>query len=166
MAKKKNSKNIPLPIFILICAVLLFAMYLSLSTLAAVVHSIYSGDGQTFDAAVGTNWYDAYVAYAIEQDIIGPGDFEDITAYATRAEMAYIFARSLPESEMAMIGSLVPPDVVKDDRYAEEIYLLYATGVLTGNDEYGTFTGERGITRAEAAAIITRIALPDRRISE
>jgi ribosomal protein L40E len=37
MAKKKKSKNIPLPILILIYAVLLFAMYLSLSTLALAI---------------------------------------------------------------------------------------------------------------------------------
>ncbi|MDK2991054.1 MAG: hypothetical protein PWP48_287 [Clostridiales bacterium] len=37
MAKKKTRKNIPLPILILICAVLLFAMYLSLSTLALAI---------------------------------------------------------------------------------------------------------------------------------
>jgi hypothetical protein len=37
MAKKKSNKNIPLPILILICAVLLFAMYLSLSTLALAI---------------------------------------------------------------------------------------------------------------------------------
>ncbi|MDD4297150.1 MAG: zinc ribbon domain-containing protein [Ruminiclostridium sp.] len=37
MAKKKNSKNIPLPILILICATLLFAMYISLSTLALAI---------------------------------------------------------------------------------------------------------------------------------
>jgi len=37
MAKKKASKNIPLPILILICAVLLFAIYLSLSTLALAI---------------------------------------------------------------------------------------------------------------------------------
>ena len=37
MAKKRTSKNIPLPILILICAVLLFAMYLSLSTLALAI---------------------------------------------------------------------------------------------------------------------------------
>ena len=34
MAKKKNSNSIPLPILVLICAVLLFATYNSLSTLA------------------------------------------------------------------------------------------------------------------------------------
>ena len=37
MAKKKTNKNIPLPILILICAVLLFAMYISLSTLALAI---------------------------------------------------------------------------------------------------------------------------------
>jgi len=37
MAKKKASKNIPIPILILICAVLLFAMYLSLSTLVLAI---------------------------------------------------------------------------------------------------------------------------------
>jgi len=37
MAKKKTSKNIPLPILILICAVLMFAMYLSLSTLTLAI---------------------------------------------------------------------------------------------------------------------------------
>jgi hypothetical protein len=37
MAKKKNSKNIPLPILILICAMLLNAMYISLSTLTLAI---------------------------------------------------------------------------------------------------------------------------------
>jgi uncharacterized repeat protein (TIGR02543 family) len=134
--------------------------------MAAVVHSIYSGDGHIFDAANDTNWYDVYKDYAIEHDIIEPGDFEDITAYATRAEMAYIFARSLPESEIERISGLIPPDVAGDDKYAEEIYLLYAAGILIGNDKYGTFTGERGITRDEAAVIITRIAIPDKRIAK
>jgi ribosomal protein L40E len=37
MVKKKNRKNIPLPILILICAVLLFAMYTSFCTLALAI---------------------------------------------------------------------------------------------------------------------------------
>jgi len=37
MAKKKNRKNIPLPILILICAVLLHAIYTSVSTLALAI---------------------------------------------------------------------------------------------------------------------------------
>lgn len=37
MAKKKASKNIPLPILILICAVLVYAIYTSISTLALAI---------------------------------------------------------------------------------------------------------------------------------
>jgi hypothetical protein len=37
MAKKKERKNIPIPIFIIICAALLYAMYTSLSTLALAI---------------------------------------------------------------------------------------------------------------------------------
>ena len=38
MAKKKTEKNIPLPILIIICAVLMFATYNSLSILALGLH--------------------------------------------------------------------------------------------------------------------------------
>ena len=37
MAKKKINNRIPLPILFLVCAVLLFAMYISLSTLALAI---------------------------------------------------------------------------------------------------------------------------------
>jgi hypothetical protein len=61
MAKKKTSKNIPLPILILICAVLLFAMYLSLSTLAlaiwgdSVMGTVDSYDSRLDDTGAGQN---------------------------------------------------------------------------------------------------------------
>jgi hypothetical protein len=80
--------------------------------------------------------------------------------------MAYIFAHALPESELVARSTLIPPDVTETDEYAAEIRMLYAAGVLCGNDEAGTFTGEREVTRAEAAAIITRMAQPSVRIAE
>jgi ribosomal protein L40E len=61
MAKKKNSKNIPLPIFILICAMLLFAMYISLSTLVlaiwgdSVMGTVDSYDSRLDDRSAGPN---------------------------------------------------------------------------------------------------------------
>ena len=63
MAKKKTNKNIPLPILILICAVLLFAMYLSLSTLAqaiwgdSVMGTVDSYDSRLDDTDAGQNRY-------------------------------------------------------------------------------------------------------------
>ncbi|MEO1814466.1 MAG: zinc ribbon domain-containing protein [Acetobacterium sp.] len=61
MAKKKTNKNIPLPILILICAVLLFAMYLSLSTLAlaiwgdSVMGTVDSYQARLDDTGAGQN---------------------------------------------------------------------------------------------------------------
>jgi hypothetical protein len=61
MAKKKTSKSIPLPILILICTVLLFAAYNSLSTLAlglwgdTVMGTIDSYDSRFDDRSVGEN---------------------------------------------------------------------------------------------------------------
>jgi hypothetical protein len=61
MAKKKTSKSIPLPILILICAMLLFAMYLSLSTLAlaiwgdSVMGTVDSYDSRLDDTDAGPN---------------------------------------------------------------------------------------------------------------
>ena len=61
MTKKKTSKSIPLPILILIYAVLLFAMYLSLSTLAlaiwgnTVMGTVDSYQAQLDDTNAGQN---------------------------------------------------------------------------------------------------------------
>ena len=44
-----------------------------------------------------------------------------------------------------------------NDSYAANVYKLYRAGVLTGNDEKGTFAPLTSITRAEAAAIVSRM---------
>lgn len=45
----------------------------------------------------------------------------------------------------------------------EAIYSLYRAGIVTGNDAYGTFTPEAGITRAAVAAILSRVLEPSLR---
>ena len=61
MAKKKNNNKIPLPIFILICAVLVFAMYISLSTLVlaiwgdSVMGTVDSYESRLDDSNAGVN---------------------------------------------------------------------------------------------------------------
>ena len=131
--------------------------------MAAVVNDTYYGTRRYFDQSMGEKWYDTYVDFAVKQGIIKDGEFKDFDRNATRAEIAYIFANALPAEELAAKSSLQPPDVNAADKYAAEIFLLYAAGVLEGNDEAGTFDAERDLTRAEAAAIITRVACPDKR---
>jgi hypothetical protein len=43
--------------------------------------------------------------------------------------------------------------------------LLYKAGVVAGSDDKGTFNPGNNIIRAEAAAIISRVILPDTRFS-
>lgn len=134
--------------------------------MAAVVWNTYYGSSYSFDQTEGEHWYDTYVNFAVKYGVIKADDFTDYERNATREEMAYIFAHALLESELAAISTTIPPDVAESDEYGAEIRILYAAGVLCGNDEAGTFTGKRGIIRAEAAAIISRMALPSVRSAE
>ena len=132
-------------------------------TMAARVSNIYSGGDWVFHQS--SPWYYSYLEYAVHKEIVEFKTFEDLTKPATRAEVAYIFARALPEGEFTAINTIEAlPDVNSATPYYSEILMLYRSGILTGNDAYGTFGPEDSITRAQAAAIITRIALPSERI--
>lgn len=135
-------------------------------TIAARVHSIYTTGTEDFEQ--GAVWYQVYVDYAVENGILADGDFSvnDYSRAANRAEMVYIFAKALPEEELKSQNVVtLLPDVDEDTIYFEFINLLYAAGVLSGSDEHGTFNPLNNITRAEAAAIISRVILPEARIS-
>ena len=131
---------------------------------AARVRSIYNGGAGEF--AQGGVWYQAYVNYAIAGGIINADDFPDYSKAATRAEMAYIFSRALPEEEFMPQNTVKSlPDVNSGTVYSAAVFMLYRAGVLAGNDDRGTFNPGAGVTRAEAAAVITRVILPDTRTS-
>ena len=128
------------------------------------VYQIYNTGADTLKN--GTPWYKPYVDFAVGKAIIDAGDFIDYTAPATRAQMAYIFSNALPETELKAINTVTYlPDVAAADEYSLEIYALYNAGVLTGNDKYGTFAPDSNISRNQAAAIISRVALPTERKS-
>lgn len=132
--------------------------------MAAVVHNIYNGGTGVFDQSYGNAWYDVYVKYAIENGIIFSGEFSDLNAYCTRAQMAYIFAGSLPAYELQPINDIdYIPDVGYGHEYFYEILRLYQAGVLTGNDASLSFNPEGYAQRSHAAAIIARVVLPELR---
>ena len=92
------------------------------------------------------------------------GDFTSYTAKATRGQMAYLFSRALPATVLPSINNVQTlPDVTGSTKYSQEIFSLYNAGVLTGSDVFGTFKPNDNIIRAEAAAILTRVALPEQR---
>ena len=128
-------------------------------TVAVRLRSAFLGDG--YDFSGGKSWYAPAVEYAVAQGIIQKGDFSSYTAKATRAQVAYILSGALPSGaleEMNTVEDNSLPDVKMNDRYAANIYFLYRTGILSGKDGNGTFSPSGYTTRAETAAIVSRLA--------
>ena len=128
-------------------------------TFAARLHSIYHTGDAVFQQ--GDPWYQVYVDYAVQNGIIESETYADYSAKATRAQFASILAAAFPENALEKINNLsygMIPDVTGKEAYGPSVYKLYCAGVLTGNDEYGTFSPANNIKRSEVAAIVTRMA--------
>lgn len=127
--------------------------------MAAQVNQVYKTGATAVQPAGEGAWYQPFVDYCVESGIIKADTFSDYNATATRAQMAGIFAHALPTSGFAGISSFTPPDVTGTTPYRDEILTLYAAGILSGSDDYGTFHPDNTISRAEAAVILSRVAL-------
>ena len=138
-------------------------------TMAARIHSLYTTGTENFDQSEGSAWYYTYMNYALKNGIINQAYYNsDVSNKATRAQFAEIFANSLPTKALPAINQVVDgaiPDVAISARYAEYVYKLYRAGILTGSDANGTFNPSTYITRAEAAAIVSRMAESNNRVS-
>ena len=130
-------------------------------TIATRIYCIYStGNQLEFDPIPDAPWYQGNINYAIEKDIIEADVFENYASIATRAQMAYIFAHALPDPEDTYSQRYevkLPPDVDESAPFYVEIMMLYRAGIVGGSDSLGTFHPNSNITRAQAAAIITRL---------
>ena len=74
---------------------------------------------------------------------------------------------SFPDEALEPINQIADgyvPDVKMDAAYSNAIYRLYRAGILTGNDDKGTFSPDSNIMRSEVAAIISRMANEEKRI--
>ena len=98
-----------------------------------------------------------------------------LTAPATRAQMAHILAGILPEEALPSVhDELVTQgyatrraitDVNEYTPYCQDILSLYRKGVCMGSDRQGSFRPEARITRGAAAAMLTRMVDPSLRVS-
>ncbi|MBC8537059.1 trypsin-like peptidase domain-containing protein [Feifania hominis] len=120
---------------------------------------------KTIETAGASPWYMPYLQYAQTNGIVADQFADNYESYATRAEMAYLFARALPADQYEAINNIVTlPDVPKSNPYYEEILKLYNAGIIAGNDEYGTYEPGSMITRREMAAILSRLIEPKLRL--
>lgn len=126
------------------------------------IHQIYNGN--TSDYSSGDPWYQPYVDYAIQNGIIQSGEYSDYTKKASRSNFANIVYKSIPTEKWSKINNVDKlPDVRSSDWFSVPVLTLYNAGILTGGDEYGTFSPDSNIKRCEVAAIVTRVAKPDAR---
>ncbi len=133
-------------------------------TIASRIHNSFNKAGAEF-AATGTQWYDTYVNYAKDNGFFETISFDNYDRNIKRYEMAVLFGSILPEKWLPAINSVgYIPDIAVDADYKAAIVRLYNAGILMGSDEYGSFYPDNDITRAEAAAIINRLAIADKRV--
>jgi S1-C subfamily serine protease len=113
-------------------------------------------------------WHSTYFAAAVELGIVGESEFPDKNAAVTRGDFAKLFARALPDEVYSPQNSVpwgAVPDVRETFSYAPAVYALYRAGIVDGGDSRHNFFPNRTITRAEAAAILTRIVKASERLS-
>ena len=139
--------------------------YAEAAKLAACMNQFYNEGAITLKNGT-VNWYDTYVEYCTENGII---DKEyDYSAKATRAGYMGIFAKALPDDGLKAINDVPDdsiPDVPSSRGYAPGIYKLYRAGILTGVDAAHNCTPFANITRAQVAAILTRMMDESKRVT-
>ena len=138
-------------------------------TMAARINCINALGREYFQQSTGNNWYQVYLDYALEHGIIGRDIYNntDVTQAISRSQFAEILAKALPDDRLLEINQVpdgVIPDVPSTAGYAASVYKLYRAGILMGNDNHGTFVPGSKLTRAEAAAVISRMAESSTRI--
>lgn len=133
--------------------------------LTARMHNIYYGMDGEFRQ--GAPWYGVYVGYALERGIIDEDDFDDYERPVTRKEAALLLSAAVDLTELEKINSGVNiPDVGRGDGSYAVIETFYTSGVLTGSGPDGSFKPDDDITRAEMAAIASRLVDPALRVRD
>lgn len=100
--------------------------------------------------------------YLEENGLFGAQGFQFSEQPATRLDFALAMAASAGELEE--INQVSPAPDLSTEIW-EQVAPLYAAGILTGVDSYGTFNPEGGLSRAECAAMAARITRPELRLT-
>ncbi len=138
-------------------------------TVAARIRSLSCKDGQTFETEQKAEpWYQFYLNYAQTYDLL-PAELVVGNTLIARKDFVYMIDAALnPEDRDSQkeIAEGSIPDVESDAYYHDAAYRMYQAGILTGGDEQGSFFPDRTLTRAETAAILSRVADPSLRFPQ
>lgn len=132
--------------------------------LASRLHDIYHGGDGVFEQS--DPWYKVYDDYAWEHNLSAAG-FADNADFAismpTRELFITFIADAIPASEFKQINDVCSTEITGNDT-VDCIQRLFNAGVITGKSDGTGFAGGSVITRAEAAAVLTRMIIPSMRV--
>lgn len=152
--------------------------------MAARLHSLLTGGngtlGQVSDAGSQYNippgaWYGDSVRYLSAlpgaSSVVYPGDYD---TPGIRLQFLALLILAVPDDQLTPINQIESfPDA--DDHClhmanaipllsVQDVLRFYNAGILAGTDSQGTFSSGNKLTRAEAAAMLSRILTPDLRL--
>lgn len=145
-----------------------------LVTFSARIRAAYLGESIPARQA-GEAWYQPYVNYLRAAGVLGDEWDGHYAETATRAQMAGIFAATLPpewydgRNADVVTQGYAARQYIKDVNdytpYQQEILWLYKQGILDGVDKSGSFRPDAALKRSEVAALLTRILDPALRLT-
>lgn len=145
-----------------------------LVTLSARLRAAYEGEAIPA-AAPDEAWYAPCVTYLRAKGVFDAALAPYLAVPATRAQLADVFAASLPgtcydgRNDDLVTDAYASGDYITDvsdyTPYQPQILWLYRQGLVGGEDDAGSFAPEDATTRAETAAVVARIVDPSLRVT-
>ncbi len=123
-------------------------------TIAARLHNTYYS--RDFQFLPGTPWYQAYVEYALQNELLVK-PYDNYIVPITRSDFAIIMANIFPLPAINEVEDWAIPDIKPEDDCYEAAYRLYRAGIISGTDTKGTFNPTAQITRAEVSVILSNM---------
>lgn len=124
---------------------------------------VVRASGYNLTAESGTHWSTPYFLKAIELGYIEADDFYQPSLPISRGEMASIITRAYVTVSGAYDfrdGERIKPHIedysLIPNGFKDAVVKVYDMGIITGYPD-GTFGSSRGLTRAEATAVVRRM---------
>lgn len=106
-------------------------------------------------------WWAKYADYMRDADPTLTPTLAHIEEECSRWQFLHLLNAAIPED--ADVLTAINSITLLPDEDSEVVLKFYNAGILTGVDKLGTFAGGRSLTRAEVAAMVSRIARPELR---
>lgn len=133
-------------------------------TVAARVRDIYCGGGADFTPKAGEAWYQPYVDYVTEHNMISTF-FGPYSQPATRAQFAWLLYCALADALEPINPDIAFSDVSDSDYHHDAIMTMARAGVMQGRGG-GKFDPDASVLRSEAAAMLSRAVQPGLRLKD